>query len=48
MLSALSAVATESEEHVNELPLDPIWLGLGGFGVLVALLLITLSFNRQR
>ncbi|WP_165865645.1 hypothetical protein [Vallicoccus soli] len=48
MLSALSAVAAESEEHVNELPAEPLWLGIGAFGVLLLLLLVTLSFNRQR
>ena len=46
MTSALS-VAAESEV-VNELPADPMILGLGAFGILVVLLLVALSFNRER
>lgn len=46
MVTATTVLATE--EHVNELPLEPIWLGIGAFGVLVVLLLITLQFNRHR
>ena len=37
-----------AEEHANELALEPIWFGVIAFGILLALLLITMSFNRDR
>ena len=47
MLTARSVLAA-TEEHVNELPAEPIVLGGGAFLILVVLLLITLQFNRDR
>ena len=43
----MSVVAAESG-HVTELPAEPIWFGVGAFGILVGLLLVTLSFSRER
>ena len=37
-----------AEEVHNELPVDPLVMGVGVFLGLVALLLITMSFNRDR
>lgn len=47
MTRALTLLAAE-EEHVNELPAEPWVLGVGTFALLFVLLLITLSFNRDR
>ncbi len=46
MLQALPVLATE--EPANELPAHPLVFGIGAFVVLVVLLLITLSFRRDR
>jgi hypothetical protein len=46
MTSALTQLA--AEEHVNELPADPKIIGAAVFVGLCILLLITLSFKRDR
>ena len=38
-------LAVEVTEHANELPADPVWFGIGGFGGLVALLLVAYAFR---
>jgi hypothetical protein len=35
-------------EVVNELPIDPIWFGVGGLALLLVLLGITLAFGKGR
>ncbi|WP_269204424.1 hypothetical protein [Motilibacter deserti] len=37
-----------AEEHANELPADPLVIGLITFGILIVALLITISFNHDR
>ena len=46
-MSSAVLLAAETGHVENELPADPIVLGLIAFGVLVALLLITMSFKRS-
>ena len=38
-------LAAEVTEHANEIPAEPIWFGIAGFGGLVTLLLITYAFR---
>lgn len=45
---ALSAAALLAEKPVNDIPVDPRLIGLGAFCVLAVLLLVTLTFNRNR
>lgn len=35
-------------EVVNELPVEPIWFGVGALALLLALLVITLVFGKGR
>lgn len=35
-------------EVVNELPVEPIWFGVGAFALLLTLLVITLVFGKGR
>jgi len=35
-------------EVVNELPIDPVWFGVLGLAVLLALLAVTLVFGKGR
>lgn len=37
--------AAEAAEHATELPFEPVVFGVAGFGVLVALLLVTYAFR---
>lgn len=41
-------IVLAAEEHVNELPAEPWVFGLLALSVLFLLLLITLTFNRDR
>jgi hypothetical protein len=44
-VNAALRLSAEVTEHVNELPVEPIFFGLGGFGGLVALLLVAYAFR---
>jgi hypothetical protein len=44
----VAAVLAETEQKGRDLPLDPWAIGVGAFVLLVALLLITLSFGKDR
>jgi hypothetical protein len=44
-VNAALRLSAEVTEHVNELPVDAAWFGIGGFGGLIALLLITYAFR---
>ena len=44
-MNAALRLSAEVTEHANELPVDPIVYGLGGFGGLVVLLLVTYAFR---
>lgn len=48
MTAAVTLLASEGEEHVIELPMPPIAYGAIALAILIVLLLITLSFNRDR
>ncbi|GAB3060961.1 hypothetical protein [Sediminivirga luteola] len=41
----LAAVAAEEHHIVNELPIDPVWIGVIAFVSLMAMLFFTLAFN---
>lgn len=50
-MTAAARLLAESEtgtQPVHELPLDPMVIGALAFAILVALLLITLSFGKDR
>lgn len=50
-MTAAARLLAESESGtapVHELPVDPIFIGAGAFAILVALLLITLAFGKDR
>ena len=44
-MNAALILAEEATEVVNELPVDPIVFGLGGFGGLVMMLLVAYAFR---
>ena len=44
-MNAALRLTAEVTEHVNELPVDPAWVGIGGFGGLVFLLLVAYAFR---
>ena len=44
-MNAALILAGEATEVVNELPVDPIVVGIGGFGGLVVLLLVAYAFR---
>ena len=44
-MNAALRLTAEVTEHVNELPVDPAWIGIGGFGGLVVLLLVAYAFR---
>jgi hypothetical protein len=44
-VNAALRLSAEVTEHVNELPVEPMWFGIGGFGGLVALLLVAYAFR---
>ena len=44
----VAAVLTTGEEKARELPAEPWVIGVGVFATLVVLLLITLSFGKDR
>ena len=44
-MNAALRLSAEVTEHVNELPVEPIVFGLGGFGGLVAMLLVAYAFR---
>jgi hypothetical protein len=46
-MSTVEVLAT-TEEHTRELPLDPIWIGLITFAILLALLAGVLMFGKGR
>jgi hypothetical protein len=43
----VSATVRTAEEHANELPVEPWVLGVGTFVLLLVLLFIAVSFNRN-
>jgi len=43
--AALISAAEQAAEHTTELPFPPVVFGLGAFGGLVAMLLITYAFR---
>ena len=48
-MTALTAtVLAAGEENARDLPAEPWVIGVGTFGLLVVLLLITLSFGKDR
>ena len=48
-MTALTAtVLATGEENARDLPAEPWVIGVGTFGLLVVLLLITLSFGKDR
>jgi hypothetical protein len=44
-VNAALRLSAEVTEHANELPFDPAIFGIGGFGGLVALLLVAYAFR---
>ncbi len=44
-MNAALKLSAEVTEHANELPFDPVVFGIGGFGGLVVLLLVTYAFR---
>ena len=44
-MNAALILAGETHEVVNELPFDPAFVGIAGFGGLVALLLVAYAFR---
>ncbi|GAA2729161.1 hypothetical protein [Cellulomonas aerilata] len=44
-MNAAQILAEEATEVVNQLPVDPVVIGVGGFGGLVVLLLIAYAFR---
>jgi hypothetical protein len=44
-VNAALRLSAEVTEHVNELPVEPVVIGLGGFGGLVVLLLVAYAFR---
>ena len=44
----VAAVLATGEEHARELPAEPWVIGVGAFVLLTVLLLITLSFGKDR
>ncbi|WNB84640.1 hypothetical protein [Cellulomonas sp. ATA003] len=44
-MNAALRLSAEVHEHANELPVDPVVFGLGAFGGLLALLLVTYAFR---
>jgi hypothetical protein len=44
----VAAVLAETEQKGRDLPLDPWAIGLGAFLLLTTLLLITLTFGKDR
>ncbi len=44
-MNAALRLTAEVTEHVNELPVEPYWIGIGGFGGLIALLLVAYAFR---
>jgi hypothetical protein len=44
-VNAALALAGETHEVVNELPVDPAVIGIAGFGGLVVLLLVAYAFR---
>jgi hypothetical protein len=44
-VNAALKLAGETHEVVNELPVDPVVIGIAGFGGLVALLLVAYAFR---
>lgn len=47
-MSAAVLLAAETEHHGRELPMDPLAYGLIAFSILVALLLLTMAFGKDR
>ncbi|ROS31119.1 hypothetical protein [Cellulomonas sp. PhB150] len=45
MHAALISAAEQAAEHTTELPFPPVVFGLGAFGGLIAMLLITYAFR---
>lgn len=48
MTASAALLLAVSEEGGTELPVEPWVLGLGAFSLLVVLLLVTLSFGKDR
>jgi hypothetical protein len=48
MTSAAARILAEGEAHSTDLPMDPWAYGVAAFAALVVLLLITLSFGKDR
>jgi len=44
-VNAALILAGETHEVVNELPVDPVFFGLAGFGGLVTMLLVAYAFR---
>ncbi|MEV7972267.1 hypothetical protein [Cellulomonas sp. NPDC089187] len=44
-MNTVLRAAEAAAEHGNELPFSPVVFGLAGFGVLIALLLVTYAFR---
>lgn len=48
MTAAAARLLANSEHSGTELPADPWVIGVGAFGLLVVLLLVTLTFGKDR
>lgn len=44
----MNVLLAEAAEHGVELPVEPIWIGIGAFALLLALLIFTLAFGKGR
>lgn len=47
-LAAVRLLAAEGEEKGRELPVDPLFIGVGAFALLVILLAVTMLFGKDR
>jgi hypothetical protein len=47
-MTAAARVLAQTEETGRDLPVEPWVLGVGSFGLLVVLLLVTMVFGRYR
>lgn len=47
-MTAASHLLAATEGTARELPVEPWVLGVGSFGLLVALLLVTMTFGKDR
>lgn len=44
----MSSTVVRAAEPLRELPIDPIWVGVGSLVILVALLMATFIFGKGR